>query len=152
MNNSVASSAQPRVTVTPYLIVKGAEQAIAFYRDAFGAEEEMRMMDSDGRVGHAELRIGASRVMLADEYPEISALGPRSIGAAGVRFLLEVSDADATVQRAVAGGAKVLQAVEEKSYGQRGGRVEDPFGHVWLIATRPAERSSASTQESAAAR
>ena len=152
MTTSATRGVQSHATVTVYLIVRGADRAIAFYRDVFGAEEVMRMMDTGGRVGHAELRIGESRVMLADEYPEVGALSPRTIGGAGVRLLLEVPDVDATVQRAVRAGATLLQPVEDKSYGERGGRVEDPFGHVWLIATQMAERGSEAKEQPAPAR
>jgi PhnB protein len=122
-------------SVTPYLIVKGAARAIAFYARAFGAVELVRMAEPDGRVGHAELGIGDSRVMLADEFPEIGARGPESIGGSPVTLLQYVEDVDATVERAVAAGARLTRPVADQFYGDRSGGVTDPFGHVWFVAT-----------------
>lgn len=121
--------------VTPYLIVRGADRALAFYERAFGAKELFRMMRTDGRVGHAELQLGDSRVMLADEHPEIGARGPESIGGSPVTIMLYVADVDATVARAVEAGARVVRPVQDQFYGDRSGAVADPFGHVWFVAT-----------------
>lgn len=121
--------------VTPYLIVKGAERAIAFYEQVFGAVELMRMMEPDGRVAHAELRIGDSTVMLADEHPEIDARSPQSIGGTPVTMHLYVEDVDATVARAVKAGATLTRPVADQFYGDRNGGLRDPFGHVWFVAT-----------------
>ena len=122
-------------SVTPYLIVKGADRAIEFYRRAFGARELYRMAQPDGRVGHAELEIGDSRVMLADEHPEIGARSPQSIGGSPVTIHLYVEDVDATVARAVEAGARVHRPVADQFYGDRNGGITDPFGHVWFVAT-----------------
>jgi len=121
--------------VTPYLIIQGAAAAIEFYKKAFGATEVMRMSAPSGKVGHAELRFGDSHVMLADEYPDMGYRGPRSIGGSPVSILLYVEDVDATVERAVAAGAKLLKPVQDQFYGDRSGTLEDPFGHVWSVAT-----------------
>jgi PhnB protein len=122
-------------SITPYLIVDGAAKAIDFYRHAFGATERFRMGGADGRVGHAELTIGGSVVMLADEHPAIGALGPRTIGGSPVGIHLYLDDVDAAVDRAVSGGAKLINPVENKFYGDRMGTIEDPFGHRWYVTT-----------------
>jgi PhnB protein len=122
-------------SVTPYLIVKGAAQAIAFYEQAFGAQELYRMPGPDGRVGHAELRIGDSRIMLADEHPEVGALSPGSVGGSPVTIHLYVEDVDATFARATAAGARTTRPVADQFYGDRLGILTDPFGHVWSVAT-----------------
>jgi PhnB protein len=121
--------------VTPYLIVDGAARAIDFYTRAFGARELFRMGAPGDKVGHAELQIGDSRIMLADEFPEMGARSPKSIGGTPVSLLLYVTDVDAVVPRAVAAGAKVVQPIQDKFYGDRSGNIEDPFGHKWTIAT-----------------
>jgi len=121
--------------VTPYLIVQGAAAALEFYQKAFGATEMFRVTQPDGKVGHAEIKIGNSIVMLADEHPEIGALGPPTIGGSPVSFYLYVEDVDAMFARAVAAGAKVLRPIQNQFYGDRSGGVEDPFGHKWYIAT-----------------
>ena len=122
--------------VTPYLIARDASAAIEFYKKAFGAEEVYRLAMPDGRVGHAELRIGGSVVMLADEFPEMGAKSPAALGGTPVSLLLYVADSDAVAAGAVAAGAKVKRPVVDQSYGDRSGTFEDPFGHVWTIATR----------------
>jgi PhnB protein len=125
-------------TVTPYLSVKGASDAIAFYKKAFGAEELVRMPMPDGRVGHAELQIGDSRVMLADEMPEMGdavTKSPRSLGGTTFGLALYVPDVDAFFKRAVDAGAKQMRPLANQFYGDRSGVVEDPFGHIWTIAT-----------------
>jgi PhnB protein len=122
-------------TVTPYLSVQGAAGAIAFYKKAFGAKEVMRMPGPKGTIGHAEIQIGDSRIMLADEFPEMNFRAPRSIGGTPVNIHLYVEDADKVVKKAVAAGAKLLQPVADQFYGDRTGSLEDPFGHVWHVAT-----------------
>jgi PhnB protein len=122
-------------TATPYLIVSGAARAIAFYKQAFAASEMMRMDGPDGKVGHAEIKIGDSRIMLADEYPEMGFRSPQSLGGAGVSILLYVEDVDSRFKQAIASGAKELREVKDQFYGDRSGTLEDPFGHVWTIAT-----------------
>jgi PhnB protein len=122
-------------SVTPYLIVADAPRALDFYKAAFGATELMRMTQPDGRVGHAEIRIGDSPVMLADEFPEIGARSPQAIGGTPVSLMVYVPDVDAVVAQAVAAGAKVTRPVADQFYGDRIGGVADPFGHSWFIAT-----------------
>ena len=122
-------------SVTPYLVVDGAARALDFYGRVFGAAERMRMPGPDGKVGHAEISIGDSVIMLADEHPEVGARGPRAFGGSPVSLMLYVADVDATVKTAVAAGAKVLRPVEDKFYGDRSGSIEDPFGHHWHVST-----------------
>ncbi len=122
-------------TVTPYLIVKGAARAIEFYQRAFGAIELMRMSDGQGRVGHAEIRIGDSVIMLADEQPAMGYREPRSLGGSSVSILLYLEDVDGVFERAVKAGARAQRPVADQFYGDRSGTLEDPFGHVWTIAT-----------------
>lgn len=122
-------------TATPYLIVKGAADALNFYKRAFDGEELMRVADPSGKVGHAEIKIGNSPIMLADEFPEMGYRGPQSLGGSPVSILLYVEDVDAQFNQAVAAGAKVLKPVADQFYGDRSGTLEDPFGHVWTIAT-----------------
>jgi PhnB protein len=122
-------------TVTPYLIVNDAARAMAYYCEAFGARERMRMASPDGKVGHAELEIGDSVIMLADEFPEMGARSPRSIGGSPVSILLYVEDVDSQFSRAVAAGATVLRPVKDQFYGDRSGTLQDPFGHQWTLAT-----------------
>ena len=120
---------------TPYLIIKGAANALDFYKKAFGATEIMRIPAPEGKVGHAEIKIGNAMIMLADEFPEMGAKSPQSLGGTPVSMMIYVEDVDAFVKRATAAGAKVLQAVENKFYGDRGGSLEDPFGHHWHFST-----------------
>jgi len=122
-------------TVTPYLILSGASDAIAFYKKALGAEEVMRMADPGGKIHHAEIEIGDSRIMLADEHPEIQALSPKTVGGSPVSIHLYVADVDGAVERAVAAGAKLIRPVADQFYGDRVGGIEDPFGYRWFIAT-----------------
>ena len=122
-------------TVTPHLYVKGGAEALEFYQKAFGAKELSRFPMPDGRLGHAEIQIGDSRIMLADEFPEMNARGPKSLGGTSVSIALYVEDVDSFVQRAVAAGAKVTQPVKNQFYGDRTGGLEDPFGHAWHVAT-----------------
>src|SRR5438445_6914766 len=122
-------------TVTPYLIIKEAARAIGFYKKAFGATELMRFADPSGKVGHAEIKIGNSAIMLADEHPEMGYRGPESLGGTPVSILLYVADVDAMFSRAIAAGAKELRPVKDQFYGDRSGTLVDPFGHGWTIAT-----------------
>jgi len=122
-------------TVTPYLCAKGAEAALAFYKQAFGAEEMFRMTDpGDGRIGHAEFRIGNTVLFLADEYPDFGALSPDTLGGSPVSLHVQVSDCDAVVKRAEEAGALVLRRPADQSFGERMGQVQDPWGHRWFIA------------------
>ena len=121
--------------VMPYLIVDGAAAAIEFYKSVFGVTERMRMPGPDGRLGHAELQLGESVIMLADENPEMGIHGPKRIGGTPVTLHVYVEDSDAAFERAVKGGATSLRAVEDQFYGDRSGQFEDPFGHRWNVAT-----------------
>jgi PhnB protein len=121
--------------VTPYLIVDGASDAIDFYTSVLGATERMRMGAPGGRIGHAELEIGGSVVMLADENPEMNARGPRAFGGSPVSLMVYVEDVDGVFGRALEAGAKELRPVENQFYGDRLGAFEDPFGHEWNVAS-----------------
>jgi PhnB protein len=121
--------------VTPYLIVDGASDAIDFYRSVLGATERMRMAGPDGKVGHAELEIGNSVVMLADEHPEMGAVGPTTVGGTPVSLHVYVEHVDSVFEQAIQAGAEELQPLEDKFYGDRSGSFKDPFGHHWHIAT-----------------
>jgi PhnB protein len=122
-------------TATPYLIIKGAAEAIDFYKRAFGATELLRMADPQGRIGHAEIKIGDSVIMLADEHPAMGYRGPRSLGGSSVSILLYLENVDGVFERAIKAGAKAQRAVADQFYGDRSGTLEDPFGHVWTVAT-----------------
>jgi PhnB protein len=122
-------------TVSPYLIVSDGAAAIAFYQKVFGAAERMRLVRPDGKIGHAELEIGGSLIMLADESPTHEALAPGAFGGSPVSLHLYVADVDAVFARAIAAGAKEKRPVADQFYGDRNGTFEDPFGHRWHIAT-----------------
>ena len=122
-------------TATPYLVVDGAARALEFYTQAFGAKELMRMPGPDGRIGHAELMIGDSHIMLADEHPEQGHRGPKSFGGSPVGIMLYVEDVDTMFRTALSLGATETRAVEDQFYGDRMGSLTDPFGHNWMIAT-----------------
>jgi PhnB protein len=121
--------------VTPYLVVKGASAAIDYYKKVFGATERMRMDAPGGMIGHAELTIGGSVIMLADEFPDMGFRGPKAIGGSPVSLMLYVESVDQVFKRAVDAGAKPLRPVADQFYGDRIGTLEDPFGHVWSIGT-----------------
>ncbi len=122
-------------SVTPYLYVKGAAKALEFYKQALGATEKFRMPLADGRVGHAEISIGDSVVMLADEFPERNVRGPQTLGGVCSSLMIYVEDVDATGQRFLTAGGKVQRPIQNQFYGDRSGTFEDPFGHVWVIST-----------------
>jgi PhnB protein len=122
-------------TVTPYLVVEGAAAAIDFYKKAFGAQEIMRL-EHNGRIGHAEIRIGDSPIMLADTVAEMGYRGPKAFGGTPVSLMIYVPDSDAVFKRAIEAGAEALHPVQDQFYGDRTGTLTDPFGHVWSIATR----------------
>ena len=128
-------------SVTPYLIIKGADRAIDFYKKVFGAAQRMRMDGPNGTVGHAEIEIDGSAIMLADEFPDMGYRSPQSIGGTAVSLHLYVKDVDDCFNRAVAAGAKALRSVQDQFYGDRSGTVEDPFGHVWTISTHKEDLS-----------
>jgi PhnB protein len=120
---------------TPYLIIKGAGNALDFYKKGFGATEIMRIPAPGEKVGHAEIKIGKAIIMLADEFPEMGAKSPQILGGTPVSIMIYVEDVDSFVKRAVNAGARVLHPVENKFYGDRSGTLEDPFGHQWHFAT-----------------
>lgn len=121
-------------SVTPYLIVKGGAEAIDYYKKAFGAVELFRM-DHGGKIGHAEIKIGDSPIMLADEYPEMKYLSPKTIGGTPVSILIYVEDVDSVYNQALAAGGTEVKALQDQFYGDRSGTLTDPFGHVWTVAT-----------------
>jgi PhnB protein len=122
-------------TVTPYLVVRGAAEALAFYARAFGARERFRLAAPDGKVAHAELVIGDSTIMIADEVPERGHHGPEHFGGSPVNLTVYVEDVDAVARQAVAAGAKELRPPKDQFYGDRTGGYQDPFGHLWTLAT-----------------
>jgi len=138
-------------TATAYLIVNGAARAIDFYKQAFGATEGIRLAGPNGKVGHAEIKIGDSHIMLADEFPECDARSPQAFGGSPVSLLLYFEDADAVTARAVSAGAKVLRPVQDQFYGDRAGTIVDPFGHKWTIATHKEDLSVEEVQKRATA-
>jgi PhnB protein len=121
--------------VSPYLAVAGAADAIEFYKAVFGATERMRMPAPGNRIGHAELQIGDSVIMLADEFPEMNHLGPKRLGGSPVTLAVYVEHVDQVVADAVQKGARIVQPVEDKFYGDRAGQIEDPWGHRWSVMT-----------------
>ncbi len=138
-------------TATPYLVVKDAANAIEFYKKAFGATELMRMTQPDGRVAHAEIKIGDSPIMLADEFPEMGARSPQALGGSPVSIFLYVEDVDALANQAVAAGAKVLMPVQDQFWGDRYGKLADPFGHLWSVATHKEDVAPEEVKKRAAA-
>ncbi len=137
--------------VTPYLIVDGASEAIDFYTSVLGATERMRMSGPEDKVGHAELEIGDSVIMLADESPDMDARSPKTVGGTPVSLHVYIEDADSTFERAVEAGARALQPVEDKFYGDRSGSFEDPFGHRWHVATHVEDVPPSEMEKRAAA-
>ena len=135
MAKTVKKIPDGRTAVTPYLTIKGAIQAIEFYKKAFGAEEVMRLSTPEGKLAHAEISIGGSIVMLHDEAPEWKAFSPQTIGDTSVSIMLYVNDVDAVFKRAIAAGASSVMEVADQFYGDRAGGLKDPFGHKWHIAT-----------------
>lgn len=138
-------------SATPYLICKGAARAIDFYKQAFGATELMRFPGPGGSIGHAEIKIGDSPIMLADEAPQMGYRSPVSFGGSPVSIMLYVEDVDRVVDRAVKAGAKLERPVADQFYGDRNGTIQDPFGHVWTIGTHKEDVSPEEMQRRAAA-
>ncbi len=128
-------------SVTPYLIIKGATQALEYYKKAFGAEELFRMPAPDGKIGHAEIKIGDSIIMLSDEYPEMGFKGPQPGSGSPVGLMIYVTDVDAQFKKALDAGGKVLKPLQDQFYGDRSGTLTDPFGHVWTIGTHKEDLS-----------
>lgn len=135
MTNTVKYIPDGYHSITPYLIITNAAKALDFYKTAFGAKEVMRMAMPNGKVMHAEITIGNSKIMLADEAPEMDARSPQTIGATPVLIHLYVENVDKFIQHAVANGAKLTRPIQDQFYGDRSGGITDPFGHVWGIAT-----------------
>lgn len=121
--------------ITPYLIIAGAANAIDYYKQVFDAQELMRFGGPDGTIGHAELQIGDSRIMLADENPQMGYRSPKTLGGSPTSLMLYVDDVDQVFSRAITGGAQTHQDIKDQFYGDRSGTLIDPFGHVWTIAT-----------------
>ncbi len=151
MANAVKPIPDGYHTVTPYLIINGAADAIEFYKKAFGATELFRMPQPDGKIGHAEIKIGDSPIMLADEFPEMKYFGPKTLGGSAVSILIYVEDVDSVFTQAIAAGGEQQRPVEDKFYGDRGGSLVDPFGHVWHIATHTEDVSPDEMEKRAAA-
>jgi PhnB protein len=129
-------------SVTPYLIITGAAEAIDYYKKAFGATELMRMPAPGGKIGHAEIKIGDSPIMLADEFPEMGHKSPQTLGGSPVSIMIYVEDVDTVFDQAVAAGGKVQRPVKDQFYGDRSGSLEDPFGHLWHVATHKEDLSA----------
>ena len=123
-------------TITPYLAVRDAVPAIEFYKKAFGATVSIRISDASGRVGHASLTFGDSQVFLSDEYPEIGVSSPQTVGGTTFALYIYVDDFDKVTEQAVAAGSQLLREVQDEPDGDRRGRLRDPFGHEWMVATR----------------
>jgi len=138
-------------TITPYLSIKGAADAIEFYKRAFAAKEVMRLSQPDGRIGHAELQLGDSRVMLADECPDMEFRSPQSIGGSPVTLHMYVEDVDAVVKHAVAAGGTLTRPVQDQFYGDRSGTLTDPYGHIWHVSTHKEDLSPEEIHRRAAA-
>ena len=132
---AVKPSPEGYQTVTPYLVIQGAGAAIDYYKKVFGATERMRMPAPGGMIGHAEIQVGGSVIMLADEFPQMGFRGPKSVGGTPVSLMLYVPNVDEVFKRALDAGAKELRPVADQFYGDRLGTLEDPFGHVWSIGT-----------------
>jgi uncharacterized glyoxalase superfamily protein PhnB len=125
-----------RDTIVPYLCVRGAEQAVAYYRHVFGAEEIDRYQDEPGgRIGHVTLKINGAALFMSDEHPEIGVISPQTLGGSPVTIHILVDDVDGVTQRATEGGAKLLRAPADQPYGERNSKFTDPFGHEWMVAT-----------------
>jgi len=138
--------------VIPYLYIKGAAKAIEFYTRAFGARETYaRITDGDGRVGHAEITIGASTLILADEHPAIGVVSPATLGGSHISFVINVPDVDGMIKQAVAAGGRLSRPVEDKFYGHRSGEITDPFGYRWTLSTKIEDVSPEEVQRRAKA-
>jgi PhnB protein len=122
-------------SVTPYLIVRGGAEAIDYYKKAFGATELFRMAAPGGKIGHAEIKIGDSPIMLSDEHPDLGFVGPQSLGGTPVSIMVYVEDVDTIFKQAIDAGGTVKEAVQDKFYGDRTGSLVDPFGHIWHVGT-----------------
>jgi PhnB protein len=152
MPNAAKPVPQGFHTATPYLIIKGAAEAIEFYKKVFGASEISRQADSSGTVRHGEIKIGDSMLMIADEFSEFPEWrGPEARGGTPVHIYLYVEDCDATFGRAIAAGAKEILPLKDQFYGDRSGGIKDPYGHIWYIATHKEDLSHDEIERRAAA-
>ena len=142
MTTNAAPAEKTGSTLTPYLTVRDGARAIEYYKQVFGAVETFRLAGPDGRIGHAELKIAEATIMLSDEHPELDVLGPESRGGSTIGIHILVEDADRVFNAAVAGGAKAIRPVADQFYGERSGKLSDPFGHVWFIGSRVEDISS----------
>lgn len=122
-------------SVTPYLSIKGAAAAIVYYKQVFGATELFRMAGPDGKIGHAEIKIGDSPIMLADEFPEMEFVSPKTLGGSPVGLMIYVDDVDTMYKQAISAGGQEIKPLQNQFYGDRSGTLKDPFGHVWTVAT-----------------
>ena len=122
-------------SVTPYLSIKGAAAAIDYYKKVFGATELFRMAGPDGKIGHAEIKIGDSPIMLADEFPEMEFVSPKTLGGSPVGMMIYVDDVDTMFKQAITAGGQEIKPLQNQFYGDRSGTLKDPFGHVWTVAT-----------------
>jgi PhnB protein len=138
-------------SVTPYLIISEATEAIAFYQKAFGATELLRIGAPGGKIGHAEIKIGDSPIMLADEFPEMGHKSPQTLGGSPVSIMIYVDDVDTVFAQAIAAGGKEQRPVKDQFYGDRSGTLEDPFGHVWHVATHKEDVSAEEMERRASA-
>jgi len=138
-------------SITPVLIVNNGDEAIEFYKKGFGVKERYRMKGPDGRVAHAELKLGDSVFMLSDEYPEMECHSPKTIGGSPVSMYVYVDDVDSVFNKAISAGAKALDPVKDQFWGDRHGRLEDPFGHLWSIATHKKDLSEEEMKKAAEA-
>lgn len=138
-------------SVTPYLIIKGAAAAIDYYKKVFGATELFRMAGPDGKVGHAEIKIGDSPIMLADEHPDLGHVGPQTLGGTSVGIMIYVDNVDTMFKAAIAAGGQQVKPVEDQFYGDRSGTLKDPFGHMWTVATHVEDVAPEEMEKRAAA-
>jgi len=122
-------------SVTPYLMIKCAAEAIEYYKKSFGATELFRMPAPDGKIGHAEIKIGDSPIMLADEHPDLGHVGPQTLGGTSVGIMIYVDDVDTMFKKAISGGGQEIKPLQDQFYGDRSGTLKDPFGHMWTVAT-----------------
>ena len=138
-------------SVTPYLSIKGAAKAIDYYKQVFGATELFRMAAPDGKIGHAEIKIGNSPIMLADEFPEMEFVSPQTLGGSPIGLMIYVDDVDTMFNQAISAGATQVKPLQDQFYGDRSGTLKDPFGHVWTVATHVEDVAPEELQKRAAA-
>lgn len=138
-------------SVTPYLSIKGAAKAIDYYKQVFGATELFRMAAPDGKIGHAEIKIGNSPIMLADEFPEMEFVSPQTLGGSPIGLMIYVDDVDTMFNQAISAGATEVKPLQDQFYGDRSGTIKDPFGHVWTVATHVEDVAPEELQKRAAA-